>query len=310
MYIPLQSSRFNQPYSYRNVRVFVRFKSPNMDTHQRYSPRTFDVSKASPVAVKDLVKMAPAKPRPPRPKGPAKAVVAPTTSSQRKTSSSQGKTGKDDMNHHKKAFKQSFKMVTLTMGSLSGCMRRATNLTSHEISTVAARIDQAVHVLSVTRGLVFKAIEHFLYKSLAATQPGQTADGCLDPLDMLLHRQHGATLIRNLIALVLTGTVSVHGRTPTGEALRARNIAAGIYRDLKEIISGLGPTNPQRMNLGVAQEDLSVDIHTAIREHFGRLPLLLTKKVRMLSTVLFPVYRLNCNTDTARLGPLFCRWNV
>lgn len=269
------------------------------------------MSKASPVAEKDLNKMTPAKPRLPRPKGPAKAVAAVTTSSQRRTSRTQVKTdGKDDMKHHKDAFKRSFKNVTLTMGSLTGCMRRATNLTSLEISAVATRINQAVHILSVTRGLVFRAIEFFLYKSLDAVQQGQTAGGQLDPLDMLLHRQHGATLIRNLIVLVLTGTASVAGPQARGEALRARNIAVGIYHDLLEILPGLGPTNPQNMCLGVAQEDLSVNIHTAIREHFGRLPVLLTKKVRMCSMVLFSVYRLNCNTDTARLGPLFCRWKV
>ncbi|KAF9943849.1 hypothetical protein BGZ65_000109, partial [Modicella reniformis] len=70
--------------------------------------------------------------------------------------------------------------------------------------------------------------------------------------------------------------------------MQARNLAKNIYDDVKEILPGMGPTNPQHMALGIAQLDLSVNIHTAIRQHFGRLPVLVTKKMESVGTVDIP----------------------
>lgn len=47
-----------------------------------------------------------------------------------------------------------------------------------------------------------------------------------DPLDLILDRTHGQTIVRNVIGLVLTGKIDTRGRTPKDpSAIEARRIA-------------------------------------------------------------------------------------
>ncbi|KAG0200674.1 hypothetical protein BGX31_003999, partial [Mortierella sp. GBA43] len=255
-----------------------KFKSRNNDKHDRYSPKLVkDITKASPVDESDLRNMTP---DPPRPRRPATSVVtnSATRSQQKKALTEKERPEPaENMKTHKNSFQAAFKTVTLTLGSLSGCLRRATNLSGSEISDIVARINEAVHILSITRQVVFKALEFFLYKSLNEDQ--HVVQGQMDPLDLILHKQHGETLVRNLLALVLYGSISGCGPRSTGIALQARKLAKDIYDDLKEIIPDLNPTNPNNLPLGIVKADLAVNIRMAIREHFGRLPVLITKKL-------------------------------
>lgn len=53
---------------------------------------------------------------------------------------------------------------------------RATELSADEDSAVVERVDQAAHVLSVTRRLVFRAIELFVYKTLGQEPEDEIPD--------------------------------------------------------------------------------------------------------------------------------------
>jgi len=202
---------------------------------------------------------------------------------------------------HKEAFQTSFKTITLTLGSLGGCLRRATDLSDSEVSVVVERVNQAVHVLSIARCLVFRALEYFVYKSLdkivkenAPPKGKKNAkksrvkgankqdDKGMDPLDILLNGKHGETLVRNLIACFLNGSVSKRGAQPTGTALQVRRLATDIYDDMKRLLPDLNRLNTTNMPLSIPQGDMAANIHSAIRLHFGRLPMLIIGKVRLL----------------------------
>jgi hypothetical protein len=198
------------------------------------------------------------------------------------------------MSKHKDSFKALFKTVTLTLGSLSGCLRRATNLSSDEVSAVVDRIDKACHLLSVARRLTFQAVEYLVYKTLDE-EPEEVESGVaetgvtkketkMDPLDLILDRSHGCTLIRNLLSIFLNGpSANQMGPKPKSvPAKQAQELAAETYGGLKNVLSNLPTLNDavSPMPLSIPKADLAVEIHTAIREHFGRLPVLVTKKVR------------------------------
>ncbi|KAF9346526.1 hypothetical protein BGX34_003829 [Mortierella sp. NVP85] len=107
----------------------------------------------------------------------------------------------------------------------------------------------------------------------------------MDPLDILLDRQHGKTLVRNLIACFLNGSVSIKGKKPTDTSQGSchRN-----YNGMKILLPGLPRLNSPNLPLSIPQEDLSVNIHTAIREQFGRLPLLIVDKLKKLGASKIP----------------------
>ncbi|KAF9973521.1 hypothetical protein BGZ65_009213, partial [Modicella reniformis] len=154
----------------------------------------------------------------------------------------------------KDLFAEAFKRVTLTLGCLTGALRRATSLNQNEALQVAEQINKAVHILSTARILVFKGIEIFVYRHASKDQAANVADldmdpsksstameiddsSCgsgsgMDPLDLLLDKKHGRTLLRNLGALVMSGTTG--NRTSTDPlAQQARALAKSIYDDLK-----------------------------------------------------------------------------
>ncbi|KAF9344550.1 hypothetical protein BGX34_005554, partial [Mortierella sp. NVP85] len=70
---------------------------------------------------------------------------------------------------------KTFKTVSLTLGCLTGTLRRATSMNQHEARAIADRINIAVHVLSKARILVFKGIEDFIYQELESLKPKDAA---------------------------------------------------------------------------------------------------------------------------------------
>jgi hypothetical protein len=214
----------------------------------------------------------------------------------------------------KDLFEQAFKTVTLTMGSIACCIHRATAMDTAEAKHVADRLNDAVRVMSQTRIIVFKAIENFVYLkvtkssmnhrcetvdtmmsvdvpeefasspnvigSSAITNPTSTT--AMDPLDLLLHKSHGATIVRNLIGMVLRGQVerTKGGTLPKSElAAMASKIAGEMYQELCLVLPDLKCSNPKDIPLGVPVMEMAVNVHSAIRTHFRRLPELIVNKV-------------------------------
>lgn len=206
-------------------------------------------------------------------------------------------------------FEKAFRIMTMTMGSLSCCLQRATSMSRADAESVARRLNDAVHVMSQTRIIVFKAVENYVYlkvteNSSATASPMMFVDSIecassagpsnsvdppninkMDPLDLLLHKDHGVTIIRNLIGIVMRGQVerTMGGTTPKSElAIMACETAGDMYRKICLVLPNLGPSNPENLPLGVPLMEMAVNVHSAIRTHFRRLPELVVNKVIIL----------------------------
>ncbi|KAG0007050.1 hypothetical protein BGZ65_010676 [Modicella reniformis] len=174
-----------------------RYKSRNGDANPRYTPHTItDISKARPVKNEDLGKLSVSVPRPKTSRTRAEPEMSTSTSissinsssssnnngKSRSVSSSNsnqrgrsgGKKEESDPKAVKDLFDKTFKTVTMTMGSLYSCIRRATSLDNNQADTIAKRLNDAVHVLSQTRIIAFKAIENFIYLKLAENPTKKT----------------------------------------------------------------------------------------------------------------------------------------
>jgi hypothetical protein len=314
------------------------FRSPNLDKNPRFTAHIVkDVTKASPVDEGEIGKMTIVEPRK-KPGGattkmanaePNEGINGPEDSSEEPkqpkkqqpksqqpkkqqpvgTNKEDGKAitrNKGEAKILKDLYAKAFKQVTLTMGCLTGTMRRATSMDQDEVRIVADRINSAVHVMSMARMLIFKGVELFIYRQLAdkpqpsdimdvdAPEPSSTKvqpihdmskvepESSMNPLDLLLDKKHGRTLVRNLGALIMKGRID-RGRgskDPCGQ--KARALAKSIYEDLNQAVPGVLPLDPEAyetMHLGVPNADICVNVHTAIRTHFGRIPELVTTKV-------------------------------
>jgi len=324
---------------------FFRFKSPNTNG-DRYSPHTVqDISKASEVQEVLLGNMSIAKPRAAKAQ---KAAMAPKTSTPGTASTNEIKLGKDTEGDGasplKTLYEKTFQTTTLTLGCLTGCLRRATEL-GENAKDVAGCLETAADVLTTTRMITYWCLEHLVVGNLLkeaervqeaqhdlsldpqtetnqdpqvqslqteaiadqqaqheppqaeATPDQQAQNGSTQtvasadqqpgsPLDLLLDRQHGETVIRNMIALVLNGKIDGRGRTPTHpEAIQARELARSVYESMKKLyhdhtLEYWKPTNgTAKLPLSIPQGELAREMHTAIRTHFARLPGVVVAKV-------------------------------
>lgn len=273
-----------------------------------------DVASACPVAETILDKLTPSVPKPRKPKTEsekeqekARQALEKKKKKKKKKASpakptEEGKRKIGESKALKKLFDTTFKTVTLTLGCFTGTLRRATSMSKSEARVVADHMDKAVHTLSKTRVLVFKALELFVLREVSSRTPldieqsnvvpsssGSTAtndlppsSNSMDPLDLFLNRQHGQTLIRNLISLVLNGGIDRGKASKDPVGIQARELAKSVYQDLKSAFPDVVPLNVKAddLCLAVAIGDMALNIFTSIRLHFGRLPELLSKKVR------------------------------
>ncbi|KAI8363131.1 hypothetical protein B0O80DRAFT_420925 [Mortierella sp. GBAus27b] len=205
----------------------------------------------------------------------------------------------------KNLFDTTFKTVTLTLGCFTGTLRRATSMTQDEAQVVASHMDKAAHTLSKARILVFKGLEYFVYRqvtsktpstnivqsnvvnmqssseSITINHPPSSSSPSMDPLDLFLNKQHGQTLIRNLISLILNGKINGGRSSKDPCGIQARQEAQQIYRELELVFSGVIPLNVKddRMCLATAIGEMAAKIFTSIRVHFGRLPELISTRM-------------------------------
>jgi hypothetical protein len=259
--------------------------------HPRYSPRTIqDISKASPVQEDVLQDLTIDEPKANGTKTNDKQKQTPktTTYSKRTTSSTSGnKRNKCDTKVIKDLFQKVFKTVTLTMGSTTACLLRATSLNREQATQITRRLEDAVHVASRARIVVLKAIEHYLYIKVTESpvEESHPVSVEFDPLDLILDKTHGTTIVRNLLSLVMSGgTEKDTGATAQASgAIAAKAIAKNIYNALCMAVPDLEPVNPAKIPLSVARMEMATDLHSDIRTHFRKLPELIVNKVIMIS---------------------------
>ncbi|KAK3825472.1 MAG: hypothetical protein J3Q66DRAFT_396445 [Benniella sp.] len=112
----------------------------------------------------------------------------------------------------------------MTLGTLTGCLRRATDMTEDEITKDRDRLESATVILCTTRVITHKAIELLVLNSVRSqSTAGVEADAVLE---MILDKKHGTTIVRNLVALILNGSIDHRGKPTTDPiALQARAIA-------------------------------------------------------------------------------------
>ncbi|KAG0208197.1 hypothetical protein BGX31_002409 [Mortierella sp. GBA43] len=191
-------------------RPMANFKSRNGDQYPRYNPRTVqDLTKASPVRYETLQHLTIPEPKPHVVKPKEAQDQAPKPKPvPRKQYNKKGndQRNKSEVKVDKDLFKKVFKTVALTMGALTSCIVRATSLKRNQAELITSRLNGAVHVASRSRIMVLKAIENCIYLKVTgstAVDPHPIPDE-FDPLDLILHRTHGA-IVRNLISLVMSG---------------------------------------------------------------------------------------------------------
>jgi len=211
----------------------------------------------------------------------------------------------------KEDFSKVFKTVTMTAGSLSGCIRRATSLDDQQARSITKCVDNAVHALSQARIIAYWAIENYMYREVTeSTPPESTVSADVEtieptepiglpepsdppestglpgnadppakagPLDLLLDSSHGTTIIRNLLSSALGDSGGHEAEDP--QAQEAQRIGKDMYHQLKSVLPYLQHANPEAIPLGIAVMDLAKEMHTSILTYFRRLPGVIVGKV-------------------------------
>ncbi|KAG0195296.1 hypothetical protein BGX31_006455, partial [Mortierella sp. GBA43] len=97
-------------------------------------------------------------------------------------------------------------------------------------------------------------------------------------------RKHGATVVRNLVALVLNGhSDSKKSPTSNQESIRSQELAQLTYDNLRGILTDLQAVKgSSTIPLGHPQQALAVEIHSALRTHFARIPEIIVSKMKKI----------------------------
>ncbi|KAG0356239.1 hypothetical protein BGX24_006449, partial [Mortierella sp. AD032] len=184
-------------------------------------------------------------------------------------------------------------MMVLTVGSLWGCLRRATDLTSEEITQVVNKIDRAVFVMNSAKHLVMKMLEFFILRCLlpARIQEDRPQDGHEDDamfgddaLDLLLGKDSAGVIIRSLISFALRGstTAQVGWKAEKTESVRAYALAISIFEQFRALHPSIKALNPDHIPLSNIQQDLAPKICLAIKMHYRKLPTTIIDKMKKL----------------------------
>ncbi|KAI8361974.1 hypothetical protein B0O80DRAFT_524386, partial [Mortierella sp. GBAus27b] len=295
--------------SRRKGQQWNSFSSGDMGLHGRYCPQVVqDLSKAPKPKEQQLSKMAVCPPRPKKkldqPKNEEDAKPkSKTPASPKKRTRSQRTV--DSHKELKYLYNATFQTITETAGTIQSCMRRSTSLSDDEIRTVVNYLDRIVHVLNNARILANRALELYLIKTLerryntATPDMSQTHQLALseeasdhrkgkgkraqsdDPLDLVLSKQYGRSIFRNLVTLLINGAVKGSREPTDASGWKAKAIAQEIYDGLK---SAVGVMEPLRGDLdaplSVVQQCMSHLMADNFRAHFKRLPLVIRQRMK------------------------------
>ncbi|KAG0047962.1 hypothetical protein BGZ89_004737, partial [Linnemannia elongata] len=193
----------------------------------------------------------------------------------------------------KKSFGGAFKTLVLTAGSLWGCLRRATDLTSEEIAQVVNRIDRAVFVMNSAKHVVLKMLEFFILRCLLPVRnqvdrpQGSHEDDTIfgdDALDLLLGKDSGGVIIRNLISFALRGSASTQAgrKAEKPDSVRSYTLAISIFEQFQALHPSIKALNPDHIPLSKVQQDLVPKICLAIKMHYRKLPTTIVDKMKKI----------------------------
>ncbi|KAF9102242.1 hypothetical protein BGX30_009335, partial [Mortierella sp. GBA39] len=147
----------------------------------------------------------------------------------------------------KKSFKSVFATVTLTTGSIKGCLKRATDLTPANVDMVAQRLDMAVSIVNTAKHFVYKMLEmRILGELLSSSVPTSFLEDILDS-------DWAEIVIGNLLSFVLRDSTRLQGgpiaRKPKSKEAQAE--AVSIFAAFKKFHPGFKAVNPSSIPLGV-----------------------------------------------------------
>ena len=159
-----------------------RFRS-RTDLNDRYLPQTVALEITSPIDDVELANLTPSTPKKPKPRKPTAKSDQPPTSPVKKTRKKElpiptsPTAGPKAL---KKSFKSAFATVTLTMGSLQGCLLRATDLSREESTLLVQRLDEAVSVTNSAKHYVLKMMEMRILRHLIDSTGDEFLENVLD----------------------------------------------------------------------------------------------------------------------------------
>ncbi|GJJ71752.1 hypothetical protein EMPS_04109 [Entomortierella parvispora] len=259
-----------------------RFRS-RTDLNDRYLPQTVALETASPIDDVELAHLTPSTPKKPKPR-------KPTTKSDRPPISPVKKTRKKELpiptsptagpKALKKSFKSAFATVTLTMGSLRGCLLRATDLSKEESTLVVQRLDEAVSVTSSAKHYVLKMMEMRILRHLIDSTGDEFLENVLDSKSDWLER-----FVQNLLSFVLRGSSDMKGgRRPVKDQSKDAVVEAqSTFDEFKAFHPEFEALNPSNLPLSNVIAELTPKICLAIKQHYRKLPTTLCNKLTKLS---------------------------
>ncbi|KAF9537099.1 hypothetical protein EC957_008864 [Mortierella hygrophila] len=226
---------------------------------------------ASPVEDIELSGLKPSIPRPYKPKDPTttneQAAAAPVAKKKKKKKLLSYHLDKRGYAALKKSFKSVFATVTLTTGSVKGCLKRATDLTPANVDMVAQRLDMAVSIVNTAKHFVYKMLEMRILGELLSSSPPTSF------LDDILDSDWAEIVIGNLLSFVFRDSTKALGPTANKpKSKEAQAEAVSIFTAFKMFHPGFKAVNPSSIPLGVVLDDLAPTIYLAMKLHYRKLP--------------------------------------
>ncbi|KAI8605997.1 hypothetical protein EDD21DRAFT_427217 [Dissophora ornata] len=264
-----------------------RFRS-RTDMQDRYVPDTVFLEKASPVDDVELSGLKPSTPRPPKPKVPSTRIdqaraPAPEMKKKKLLGDPTRIAGPKAL---KRSFQSVFATVTLTTGSLQGCLWRSTNLSKAEIAQVTQRLGLAVSTVNSAKHVVYKLAEMRILQPLLKTGPDQVEDGLGKSfLEKILDSEWAERFLQNLLSFVLRNSTVTQGRPPASDKSKdAVAEAISTFNEFKKTLCpGFKALNPSDLALSNIIAELAPRICLNLKLHFRRMPETLRTKLSRLS---------------------------
>ncbi|KAG9064049.1 hypothetical protein KI688_003228 [Linnemannia hyalina] len=264
-----------------------RFRS-RTDVQDRYVPDTVFLEKASPVDVVELSGLKPSTPRPSKPKEQSPRidqVPAPAAKKKKKKLLGEPK-GIAGPKALKRAFQSVFATVTLTTGSLQGCLGRSTNLSKAEVAQLTQHVSSAVSTVNSAKHIVYKLIEMRILQPLIETGLNQAEDGPDESfLEKILDSDWAERFVQNLLSFVLRNSIVPQGRPPASDKSKdAVAEAISTFNEFKKTLCpGFKALNSTDLALSNIIAELAPKICLDQKLHYRRIPETLRTKLSKLS---------------------------
>ncbi|KAG9061854.1 hypothetical protein KI688_007005 [Linnemannia hyalina] len=260
-----------------------RFRS-RTDVQDRYVPDTVFLEKASPVDVVELSGLKPSIPRPSKPKEQSPRidqVPAPAAKKKKKKLLGEPK-GIAGPKALKRAFQSVFATVTLTTGSLQGCLGRSTNLSKAEVAQLTQHVSSAVSTVNSAKHIVYKLIEMRILQPLIETGLNQAEDGPDESfLEKILDSDWAERFVQNLLSFVLRNSIVPQGRPPASDKSKdAVAEAISTFNEFKKTLCpGFKALNSTDLALSNIIAELAPKICLDQKLHYRRIPETLRTKL-------------------------------